>query len=55
MTMQEFIDDNRTWISDAIWAICPNIPLDDDELELWINNDESLYFMAKDAGVNLDE
>jgi hypothetical protein len=51
MDMQEFIDNNRTKLSNIIWNTSPNIPLDDDELEMWINNDEGLYLWAKSEGV----
>lgn len=51
MDMQEFIDANRTELSIAIWKTVPNAPLDDDELEMWINNDEGLYNRAASEGV----
>lgn len=55
MDMQEFIDNNRTELSNLIWKDQPNIPLDDDELEMWINNDEGLYLWAKSEGVSDEE
>ena len=50
MNIQEFINNNRTELSNLIWKDQPNIPLDDDELEMWINNDEGLYLWVKSEG-----
>lgn len=51
MDMQEFIDTNRTELSNAIWKVVPNYKLDDEEIEMWINNDEGLYNWAMSEGV----
>ena len=53
MKLTEFIKANRKEIDAAIKAVCPNITLNNTERELWINNDEGLYFWAKSCGVNL--
>lgn len=54
MTLQEFIEDNREELDRCIRGACPNIgPIDDDERELWIANDEGLYNWARSAGVDL--
>ena len=55
MTMREFLDENRGELSRLIRAqpSLENIPLDDDELELWIANDEGLYHWAKSEGVDV--
>lgn len=54
MTVEEFIDDNRAAIDEAIQGLCPNIgDLDDDERELWLLNDEGLYNWAQEMGVDI--
>ena len=54
MTLQEFIDKHRGELTKYIetWpGICVECDIDDDERELWIANDESLYNWAKNEGV----
>jgi len=52
--MQDFIDNNRGELVAAIQrAAGPNSRVDDDEIELWINNDEGLYMWAQSEGVDL--
>lgn len=52
--MQDFIDQNRGELVKAIQrAAGPNARVDDDEIEMWINNDEGLYQWAQSEGVNI--
>ncbi len=53
MTMDHFISDNRAELDDAIHSVAPGIPLDDEDREEWIMNDEGLYMWAEDAGVDV--
>ena len=53
-SLQDFVERNRPKIDLTIHAICRNqAPIDDDEREQWVLNDESLYLWALDEGVNL--
>jgi hypothetical protein len=53
MSLQQFINENREAIQSYVAHTCPNCSLDDDELRLWILNDEWLYTWAISEGVNL--
>lgn len=53
MTMREFIKKNRKELDEAIKRACPNVRLNDEEREAWINNDESLYNWARSEGVRI--
>ena len=53
MRMSEFINRNRADIDLHIKAIVPNARIDEDQRELWIKNDESLYRWARAEGVNV--
>ena len=51
--MQDFIEQNREEIDRVILSVCPNVgEIDDDERELWVLNDEYLYTLALEAGVD---
>lgn len=52
MTLEQFIDENREEI-DAIMQAEGSIFFDDEEREIWIQNHETLYDMAINAGVEL--
>ena len=55
--MLDFIDDNRDELVEAIsgasnvssWVLYN----DNEEIEMWINNDEGLYLWAKSEGVDI--
>jgi len=49
MTMQKFIDMNRR----ELLASMTGPHTDDDEIELWILNDEGLYEWARSSGVDV--
>ena len=51
MTIQFFIDQYKDEIDQAIRSEVPNAVIDDNERELWIENDESLYRWALEEGV----
>ena len=54
MTLRAFVRLHRAEITAAIRAACPNLgPLNDEDREDWINNDEGLYLWAKREGVPL--
>lgn len=53
MTMQEFINENKGIIDDHILSICNDCNIDDNERELWIANDEFLYYFAIGKGVEV--
>ena len=55
-TMAQFIETNREELVRLIVAYVPNIrqPLDDEDLEQWIANDEGLYLWAQESGVDVD-
>lgn len=55
MTIEEFMSKEKKRIDKHIIdQLGKGIELDDHERELWIMNDEVLYFWAKDQGVDLD-
>lgn len=55
MTIEDFIKENQAQID---YWICKetgsNDPLDNQERELWVMNDQALYNWAKDEGVDMD-
>lgn len=51
ISIEEFIEENREQLTEAIKNACSNCDIDDDEIEMWINNDEGLYNWAREAGV----
>ena len=55
-TMAQFIEENRAELVAAIVRCCPNVrqPLDDEDLEQWIMNDEGLYQWALSERVDVD-
>jgi len=53
MTMRDFIKNNREELHACIDSVAPQHPKNDGELQLWINNDESLYLWAKREGVKI--
>lgn len=53
MNMNEFIEENRQELIAHIKGVCANCPTDDEEIEGWIANDESLYNWAKSEGVDV--
>lgn len=54
MTLQNFIDEYRAELTRAITKRVPNIrTIDDEEIRLWILNDEGLYHWAKEEGVRI--
>ena len=53
MTMRDFIKNNRGELHACIDSVAPQHPKNDGELQLWINNDESLYLWAKREGVKI--
>jgi len=54
--MAQFIEENRAELVAAIVRYCPNVrqPLDDEDLEQWIMNDEGLYNWARSERVDVD-
>ena len=54
MTLEDYIAENCEAIDEVIRFIAgPETPIDDEERELWIMNDEGLYNMAQEAGVDI--
>ena len=53
MEMKDFIIEQRERIDEVINGEVNNAEIDDDERELWVMNDESLYLYAKSKGVNI--
>ena len=53
MGMSEFINENREMLINAIHNVVPNLDLDDDDIEMWVINDESLYNFAIESGVEV--
>lgn len=53
MKLTEFIRANKEEIDEAIKRVCPEARLNNTERELWINNDEGLYFWARSEGVKI--
>lgn len=54
MTIEQFISRFRRLIDQHIGNVCPNCgPLDNDEREDWIANDEYLYSWALAEGVDV--
>lgn len=53
ITIEEFIDSNRTEIDVCIRRVCASCDIDDDERDTWINNDEGLYNWARSEGVDV--
>jgi hypothetical protein len=55
MTIHEFIRENRDTIDLSIRCVVTNsnFDIDDDEREMWIINDESLYNWARSEGVDV--
>lgn len=43
ITIEEFIRRNRRELIEIIQSQCNNCYIDDEEIEMWIMNDESLY------------
>jgi hypothetical protein len=56
MILEEFIEQNRSELKRNIQEIAPaRRSLDDDELALWVLNDEDLYNWALESGVDFEE
>lgn len=53
MTIQKFIKENRDELHKRIDRTCPDHPRNDNELRLWILNDEDLYRWARSEGVKI--
>ena len=55
MTRQDFIDENEQEICACIRSVVPNCEIDNDEIEMWLANDEGLYNWAIDSGVDIED
>jgi hypothetical protein len=54
MTLNNFIKENRKELVEIIKAKgCPVSMIDNNEIALWVNNDEQLYLWAKSEKVNI--
>ena len=54
ISLQTFVDRNRDELVQLIWnAYKFNVRDDDEELKLWVLNDESLYVWAQNEGVDV--
>ena len=53
MTIKDFIKNNREELHLCIDNVCPDHPRNDNEIRLWINNDEGLYRWARSEGVKI--
>ena len=53
ITIEEFIERNRKELIEIIQSHCENCYIDDEEIEMWINNDEELYNWAICNDVNI--
>ena len=54
MKLLTFIRENETELDRIIHRVNPGFDINDNERELWILNDESLWNWAKDSGVDLE-
>jgi hypothetical protein len=52
-TIQQFIEENREELTEYIDTGHPDYEIDDDEIEMWIMNDEWLYNWATNGGVEV--
>jgi hypothetical protein len=56
ISLERFVKDHRGEIVQAVLRACSNPPeLDDEELALWVMNDEGLYSWAKHEGMEENE
>ena len=53
MKLQDFIKDNREELHNCIDNIYMDHPRNDNEIRLWILNDEGLYDWARSEGVSV--
>lgn len=53
MRMRDFIKENKEEIDRTIKSECPNAPLNNQEREVWIMNNEYLYNLARYNKVNV--
>ncbi len=53
MTLKQFVKEYREEIDAVIIAVCPNCKINNQERELWVMNDESLYSLARQSGVRI--
>ena len=53
MTMREFIRNHKSEIDNHIESIVPDFRRSNNEREMWINNDEYLYRLARRNGVRI--
>lgn len=53
MTINQYLKGHRAELHRMIDVVCPNHPKTDQELRLWILNDEGLYNYVKSEGVRL--
>lgn len=55
MTLAEFVARNRVELQRTIRGVLeiPDFPLDDDDLEQWVENVEELYVWAKREGAEV--
>ena len=53
MTLREFIKTNRSELHSCVDRVVPNHKRNDDELKMWILNDEGLYRWARSEGVRI--
>jgi len=52
MTIEEYIDNNRTELLQELKVLCPNNPhTHDEEIEKWVLHTPHLYYAAQLAGV----
>jgi hypothetical protein len=53
MTLKDFIKENREELHSCIDNVFPNHSRNDQEIRLWILNDEGLYNWARSEGVRI--
>ena len=56
-TLEDYVEENKDWLWNYVHDAVPNYNeawIDNEELENWVLNDENLYNMALEAGVDFD-
>ena len=53
MTLRQFIKENKEELTECIKRVVPNCRINNEEIRLWILNDEGLYRWARSQGVKI--
>lgn len=55
MTLEQWVRSNRPLIDSVAYGVSGVRPEDDDDRELWVLNEESLYLASVEAGVREED